>query len=445
MKKHLFSNKDLAYLLIPLILEQLLTSLMGTIDTIMVSNVGSAAISAVSLVDSINILVLMAMTAMATGGAIVCSQYIGNEDYKNANNAARQIIFCVTIVSLSLMAFCLLFRKPLLQLIFGKVEASVMEGAMTYFFYTAISFPFIGLYNAGASIFRSQRNTKLPLIVSVLSNIMNIVGNYILIFIVHMGVAGAAIATLLSRIFLAIVILYYLRKENQIISVRNYLQIRPNGDLIRRILKLGIPSGIENSMFQFGKLCIQSTVSTLGTVAIAAQAMTNILENLNGIAGLSVGMGMMTVIGQCLGAGRKEEAKYYMRKMTIIAEFTIIFSCLGVYLATPYITAFAGMEYRSAKMCEEMILAITIVKPLVWTLAFVPSYGMRAAGDAKFTMTVSIITMWSCRVLLCILLCRFLGFGPMGVWIAMFTDWTIRTIVFFIRLKSEKWLNHKVI
>lgn len=441
----MFTNKDLAFLLIPLVLEQLLTSLMGMIDTVMVSNISSAAISAVSLVDSINILVIMAMAALATGGTIVVSQYIGNDNYKKANEAARQIVFCVTVISVLLMVFCLVFREGLLRLIFGSVEADVMNGAMTYFFYTALSFPFLALYNAGSSIFRAQRNTKLPLFISVLSNIINVVGNYILIFIVKWGIAGAAIATLFSRVVLAMMIMIALRNEQYPIYVRNYFSIRPNKDLIVRILKLGIPSGVENSMFQFGKLAIQSTVSTLGTVAIAAQAMTNILENLNGMAALAVGIGMMTVVGQCLGAGKKEEAVYYIKKMTVIGEVACLISCILVFLLTKPVTILGGMEAESAKLCIEMVLAITIVKPIVWTIAFVPAYGMRAAGDVKFSMISSMMTMWLCRVVLCMILCRVFHMGPMGVWYAMFTDWTVRAIIFGWRFRSRRWLSHQVI
>lgn len=283
-EKHLFSNHDLWMLLVPLVVEQLLNSLMGTADSIMVSNVGSAAISAVSLVDSINILVIQAFYALAAGGTIVCSQYIGQRDKKNAEESARQLVFVVASISTAVMAVCLLTRGPLLRLIFGSVEADVMEAARIYFFYTALSFPFIALYDAGSSIYRAQGNTRLPMTIAVVSNGLNIAGNAVLIWGFHLGVAGAAIATLGSRVISAVVVLAFLRNPKQEIAVYGYGRIRPDGQRIRRILSLGIPNGIENAMFQFGKLAIQSTVSTLGTIAIAAQAMTNILENLNGIA-----------------------------------------------------------------------------------------------------------------------------------------------------------------
>ena len=446
-QQHMFSNRMICSLLIPVVLEQLLNSIMGTADTMMVSNVGSAAISAVSLVDSINVLVIQAFSALAAGGAIICAQYIGQRNKEKANESARQVLFIITAISVAVSLICLVFQKPLLRLIFGSVEPAVMRASEIYFFYTALSFPFIAAYDSAASIFRAQDNTKGPMIISMISNVMNIAGNAVMIWVFHMGVAGAALSTLISRIFCAVVVIIQLRKEKegQEIVVRDYFEIRPDWSMIRRILGLGIPSGIENSMFQLGKLAIQSTVSTLGTTAIAAQAMTNILENLNGIAAIGVGVGLMTIVGQCLGAGRQDEAVYYIKKLCVIAEVIIIISCLGVFALTKPITILGGMEKESADMCFHMVMWITIVKPLVWIMAFIPGYGLRAAGDVKFSMIVSCCTMWACRFCLCVFLIRVMGFGPMGVWIGMFADWTLRGIIFTWRFHSRKWLQHKVI
>ena len=446
-QQHMFTNRMIRNLLIPVVLEQLLNSIMGTADTMMVSNVGSAAISAVSLVDSINVLVIQAFSALAAGGAIVCAQYIGQRNKEKANESARQVLFIITAISVAVSLICLVFQKPLLRLIFGSVEAEVMRASEVYFFYTALSFPFIAAYDSAASIFRAQDNTRGPMTISMISNVMNIAGNAIMIWVFHMGVAGAALSTLISRIFCAVVVLIQLRKERegQEIVVRDYFKIRPNWSMIKRILVIGIPSGVENSMFQLGKLAIQSTVSTLGTAAIAAQAMTNILENLNGIAAIGVGVGLMTIVGQCLGAGRKDEAVYYIKKLCVIAEIVVLTSCLIVFALTKPVTILGGMEKESADMCFHMVMWITIMKPLVWTMAFVPGYGLRAAGDVKFSMITSCCTMWACRFCLCVFLIRVMGFGPMGVWIGMFADWTVRSIIFTWRFHSRKWLQHKVI
>ena len=241
------------------------------------------------------------------------------------------------------------------------------------------------------------------------------------------------------------VVMIKLRNPSFDVSLRHYFSIRPDWSKIKKILYIGVPSGIENSMFQFGKLAIQSTVSLMGTAAIAAQGMTNIIENLNGILAIGIGIGLMTVVGETLGAGHKEEAVYYIKKLCIIAEVTLVLSCIFMYAITRPITIFGGMEPESAKLCIFMVTCITIVKPLIWAMAFIPAYGLRAAGDVKFSMTVSVLTMWLCRVTLATVLARVFHMGPMAVWIGMFTDWGIRNIIFTIRFHSRKWLQHKVI
>lgn len=442
--KHLFSNVDLKRLLLPLIVEQLLSSFMGTVDTIMVSNVGPTAMSAVSLVDSINILVIQAFGALATGGVIICAQYMGKKNEKMANRSAQQVVLTVGVISATITVFCLLFRSGLLRGVFGSVEEAVMKDSQTYFLITALSFPFIALYNAGAAIFRAQGISKKPMVISVVSNFINIAGNAFFIWGLHLGVAGVAAATLISRIFCAAVVFYYLRKARQPIVLKDYLRFRPDWQIIKKVLAIGVPSGIENSMFQFGKLVIQSTVSTMGTAAIAAQAMTNIMESLNGVAAQGVGIGLMTVVGQCIGAGRKDEAAYYVKKLTGLSEIIMAASCGLVFLLAKPITLLAGMERESAALCLTMVTAITIVKPLVWTLSFIPAYGMRAAGDVKFSMLVSTASMWICRVSLCIFLAKVFHMGPMAVWIGMFADWTVRGIIFSVRYHGRKWVDCRV-
>ena len=441
----LFSKKTLWALLIPIMVEQLLNALMGMVDTMMVSNVGSAAVSAVSLVDSINMLVIQVFAALSTGAAIICSQYLGQKNDKMCNQAARQIFLTVIVISGTLMLVCLIFCKPLLRLVFGAVEEDVMNGAVSYFLITAIAYPFLALFDVGAAFYRAGGNSRFPMLISVISNTMNIAGNAVLIFGCGMGVAGAALSTLLSRIFAAGIVLFYLRKPRQVIVLRDYFKIRPDMPMISKILAIGIPAGVENGMFQFGKLAIQSTVSTLGTQAIAAQALTIVLENLNGIASMGVGIGLMTVAGQTFGAGRTEEGKYYIVKLTWYGEIGLIISCLLTFVAGRPIMYLAGMEPESMRMCYEMLVAITIAKPLLWALGFIPAYGLRAAGDVKFSMIVSICTMWFCRVALAIYLIRFQGFGPIAVWIGMFADWGIRGFIFSWRFLSGKWLQKKVI
>jgi len=308
-----------------------------------------------------------------------------------------------------------------------------------------LSYPFMALFSAGSAFYRAGGNSRFPMMVSVISNIINVVGNALFLFVFDMGVTGAALATLLSRIVCTVIVFAALHRPKQEIVLNHYLRIRPDFKLIWVILAIGVPSGIENGMFQFGKLAIQSTVSTMGTAAIAAQAMTIILEMMNGIAAIGIGIGLMTVVGQCIGAGRTEEAKYYIVKLTWYAEVAIILSCIAVLVLTKPVILLGGMEAESGRMCMEMVVAITVVKPISWVLSFIPGYGMRAAGDVKFSMLVSTATMWLCRVLLCVYLVRAWGFGPMAVWIGMFADWTVRSVIFGWRFVSGRWLKQSVV
>lgn len=441
----MFDHKALRVLLIPVILEQLLNSLMGMVDTMMVSNVSSAAISAVSLVDSVNNLLIQIFSALAAGATIICAQYLGKKDTEGANRAARQVFLSIFVISTVVTVVSVLFREPLLALIFGKVEPEVMRDSLDYFLLTALSYPFMALFSAGSAFYRAGGNSRFPMMVSVISNIGNVAGNALFIFVFDMGVTGAALATLLSRIVCTVIVFAALHRPKQEIVLNHYLRIRPDFKLIWVILAIGVPSGIENGMFQFGKLAIQSTVSTMGTAAIAAQAMTIILEMMNGIAAIGIGIGLMTVVGQCIGAGRTEEAKYYIVKLTWYAEVAIILSCIAVLVLTKPVILLGGMEAESGRMCMEMVIAITVVKPISWVLSFIPGYGMRAAGDVKFSMLVSTATMWLCRVLLCVYLVRAWGFGPMAVWIGMFADWTVRSVIFGWRFVSGRWLKQSVV
>ena len=441
----LFPRRALWMLLIPLIIEQMLNSLMGMVDTLMVSRVGAEAISAVSLVDSINNLVLQVFAAMAAGAAIICSQYLGRKDEKGCNDAAKQIVLTVVVISSVIMIIGVGFRKPLLHLIFGSVEEAVMTNAQMYFLITALSYPFIALFQAGAAFYRACGNSKFTMKTALIANVANIVGNTLFIFVLQMGAAGAAISTLISRALCAFVVFYALRKPGYAIQLKNYFSIRPDLNLIVKILAIGVPSGIENGMFQFGKLAIQSTVSSLGTAAIAAQAMTIIFENVNGMAAVGIGIGLMTVVGQSIGAGRQEEAKYYIVKLAGYAEVAMIISCILVYIAARPVTVLAGMSEESTALCMQMILAITIVKPILWVPSFTPPNGLRAAGDVRFSMITATLTMWLCRVALSIFLMRVVKTGPIGVWYGMFADWGVRGVIFTIRFVRGKWLRFKVI
>lgn len=364
------------------------------------------------------------------------------KEEKQANDAAGQLVFITLTMSAFIAVLCLIFNGQILGLIFGDVEPAVMENAQKYFLISAISYPFIALYDDGSSILRAQENSRFPMLISVAANVVNLLLNLAFVWGLNLGVEGSAFATLLARIFSMVIVMIRLRQNDLEICLRNYPSIRPDWTEIRRILNIGIPSGVENGMFQFGKLAIQSTVSLMGTTAIAAQGMASIFENLNRILAIGIGVGLMTVVGETLGAGRKQEAVYYVKKLSVVSEVVIVLSCLVLYLLVRPVTYFGGMEPESAQMCIHMVTWISIVKPVVWVMSFIPAYGFRAAGDVKFTMTVSVLSMWLCRVTLTIVLARVFGMGPMAVWIGMFTDWTVRGIIYMIRFRSRRWLAH---
>lgn len=436
-------GRQLFSLLLPLMIEQILNSFMGTADTIMITTSGAAAISAVSLVDSINVMVVLIFSAMATGGAILCSQYLGHKNAEKAVYAGKQLILCVTFVSAVGTLALILLRTQILSLIFGSVEEEVMRNSEVYFFITALSYPFIALYNSGAAIFRSDGNSRLPMTVSTISNVLNIAGNAVLIFGFKLGVAGAALSTLGSRVFSALVILIFLKRTKQQIRIDRYF-VKPDFPVISKILGIGIPTGIENGMFQFGKLAIQSSVSTLGTAAIAANALTSVLESFSSQAPIGIGIALMTLAGQAVGADDTELAKKYIRKLTFFAFIAVTLSSLAVIAAVKPLTVISGMETDVALLAIHLSVFVHIIKPFAWSWSFIPAYGMRAAGDVKFSMTLSTITMWTCRVALTTFLIRGMGTGPIGVWIGMSTDWAIRSVLFIIRFRSGRWLRHKI-
>ncbi|MBR4630512.1 MAG: MATE family efflux transporter [Treponema sp.] len=440
----IFSKNQIWSLILPLMIEQLLNSLMGTADTIMVTSAGASAISAVSLVDSINVLVVNVFSAMATGGAIVTSQYLGKKQVERANFAGRQLLISVTLISVLGTLLALLLRNQILTCTFGKIEEDVMDNARRYFLITALSYPLIALYNAIAALFRADKNSKLPMKISTISNLLNIFGNAVMIFGFGMGVTGAALSTLLSRAFCAVTILIFLMTTKQAVGIKNPLSTRPSLPVIARIMKIGIPTGIENGMFQFGKLAIQSTVSLMGTAAIAANAMTSTLESLSCQAPIGIGLGMMTIVGQCVGAGEDEQARFYIKKLTFYGFVALLASALVICLIVVPVTSVSGMERDVALLTRRLTWFVHAIKPFAWCLSFIPAYGFRAAGDVKFPMIVSMTTMWTCRVAIVMVLARVFGLGPVSVWIGMASDWCVRSICFFIRFRSGKWLAHKI-
>ena len=429
--KPLFTRQQLTALLLPLIAEQALSVTIGLADTLMVSSVGEAAVSGVSLVDTFNTLMIQIMTALATGGAVVASQYIGHREEKNARAAAAQILFIMSSFSVLVAAVVVVGRHAILRGIFGAIDADVMRYAETYFLLSALSYPFIGLYNAGAALFRAQGNSKISMMSSLVMNVVNIGGNAILIFGFGMGVMGAALASLISRAVACCAVLFLLQKPDCMLRITGLSALRPDGGLIRRILRVGIPAGIENGMFQIGKLSVASLTSTLGTAAIAANA---------------VSMAVLTVVGQCLGAGEKEQAVWYARRLLLVAYCGAwVMNLSGFFFADRWALSWFNLSPEASAMALEVMMWFNIVSLFFWPSSFTLPNILRSAGDASFTMAVSIVSMWVFRVGFCYLWVLRMGGGLLSIWMGMYLDWVFRSLCFAVRFVRGRWLEKTVI
>ena len=442
----LFTRQALVALLLPLIAEQALSVTIGLADTLMVSSVGEAAVSGVSLVDSFNTLMIQVMSALATGGAVVTSQYIGHREPKNAKAAAAQILFVLSSFSLVVAAVVVVGRHAILRGIFGSIDADVMRYAETYFLLSALSYPFIGLYNAGAALFRAQGNSKISMLSSLVMNVINIGGNAVLIYGFGMGVLGAALASLVSRAVSCLVVLWLLQRPGCPLRVDGLRALAPDGGLIRRILRVGIPAGIENGMFQIGKLSVSSLTSTLGTAAIAANAVANTTTTFLNIPANAVGMAALTVVGQCLGAGEKEQAVYYSRRLLLTAYCGAWVMNLSAFLfANRFAISLFNLSPEAQTMALQVMVWFNFVSLFFWPSSFTLPNILRAAGDARVTMAVSILSMWVFRVGFCYVMV--LGFHGrlLSIWMGMFLDWVFRSLCFFVRFARGRWMEQSVI
>lgn len=439
-KQRLFSDHDLRSLIIPLVFEQGLAMMVGIADTMMISSVGEAAVSGVSLVDMISNLIFAVLAAMATGGAVVVSQYLGARKKEEARKAASQLVITVLALGLVLMVIILLFNRALLRLLFGSIEDDVMENAVIYFIISAFSYPFLGLYNACTALFRSMGNSKITLKVSFCANILNIIGNAIGVFVLHMGVAGVAVPTLISRAFGAFLLYFLLRrkKENQEIYLEKGL-VRPDFGIIRRILYIGIPNGTENGIFQLGRILVVSIISLFGTVQIAANGVANSIDGFGIIGGQATSLAMITVIGRCVGAGDEEQVRYYLKKVTAIAYALIIVVAVPILVFLNPLLSLYGLQEETTILAKQLIWIHLVGSMIMWPIAFVFPNMLRACNDVKYTMVVSTASMFIFRVGFSYILGVNMGMGAIGVWIAMILDWICRCIFFLLRYKSGKW------
>ena len=422
----LFTNRQLVALMWPLLLEQFLAITVGLADSLMVATVGDAAISAVSLVDSISNLMIYIFSAMATGGAAVAGQYIGQRQKEDACHAGQQLIALLAAVSVFFVALLYLFRAQVLTVMFGHIEPDVMAATNTYYLYVMASIPGIALYNGGAALWRTMGRSDISLKVSLLMNGIN--------------VAGVAIPTLVSRTVAAAVILGMLFNDKLTLHLSNVRAFRLDMRLMKNIFYIGVPSGVENGMFHLGRLVLFSLISTFGTAAMVANAIGNTIANFNCFSGSAINLGLAAVVSQCVGAGEFDQARAYMKKIVKWTYGIMAVVNLGIMALLPFIMRVYNVSPEAEKLAVTVSLIHGISSIFLWIPAFtIPSF-LRAAGDAQFTMLASMTTMWLVRVLLAYVLGRYLGYGVVGVWFAhAILDWLVRGAVFILRYRSGKW------
>ena len=439
----LFSNKALKKLIIPLIIEQTLAITVGMVDTMMIASLGEADMSGVSLVDMINALLINIFAALATGGAVVVSQYIGAKNKKDANAATSQLIFTAGVVSLVITAVCLLLNNRIISLFFGSIETDVFNACETYFYVTALSFPFLAVYNACAAVFRSIGHSGVTMYASLLSNILNVIGNAIFIYVIPCGVAGAAGSTVFARFAAMVMLLILLTNKHNDVYIDLKAKFKVNFNVIKKILHIGIPSGIENSLFALGRVLVVSIISLFGTVQIAANAVANNLDAMGCIIGGAMNLAMITVAGQCVGAGDIRETKFYIKKILKITYMLHISWNLLLFALCPFILPFYSLSSDTYTLTWILIAIHNGCGMFMWPLSFTFPNALRAANDVKFTMIISVFSMFAFRISLSYLIGFLGGLGAIGVWIAMVVDWLFRITCFIIRYRSGKWMKYK--
>ena len=443
--KPIFTSAALRQLIVPLILEQLLAMTVGLAAVVMITKVGEAAVSGVSLVDSLNVLIISILSALCTGGAVVCAQYIGRQEVESARVSARQLIYISLVFSLAVGAVLLCAPRFFVQVIFGTLEEPVAESARIYLLFSAISFPFLALYNACAALFRAMGNSRISLYVSFVMNVVNIALNFLLIYGLQIGVLGAGIATAAARAVAAVLMLLLIRSKSNVIYVRHLFPVRFEKSMVRSILSIGVPNGLENGMFNFGKLLVQALVAWLGTSAIAANAIIGSIFNIAVVPGMGMSLAILTVVGQCIGAGNYPQAMHYTRKLLIITYSAMMLVNIPILLFSDTIVRWFSLSPVAEQITQQVLPVIAISCCIVWPYSFAFPNALRAAGDARYTMIVSTCSMWAVRFGLSYLLIKQFHFGLEGVWYAMIADWVVRCVFFFFRYRGGKWKTKTVL
>ncbi|WP_314724578.1 MATE family efflux transporter [Enterocloster bolteae] len=444
-KADLFSNQALKAMIVPLFLEQLLMALVGIADVFVVGFIGEAAVSGVSLVNSFNTIFLNLFTALASGGAVVISQYIGRRETGHAGEAATQLLTASVLLSVVISIVVLVGNASLMRLLFGKVEEDVMDACVTYLRISAYSYPALAIYNAGAALYRSFGKTSTTMYLSIAANVLNVIGNCIGVFVLHAGVAGVAWPSLIARTFSAVVItVLCFSRKNPVRYFKGWL-LRLDGSLQKRILGIAIPNGVESGIFQLVKVALSSVVALFGTYQIAANGVAQSIWSMASLVSVAMGPVFITVIGQCMGAGAIEQAEVYFKKlMKITLVFAIIWNGL-IFAATPVLLSFYALAEETKRLTILLVLIHNIFSAIAFPFADPMGKGLRAAGDVRFTTAISLFTTIGVRLVFSVLFGITLNLGVMGIAWAMCLDWSIRGIIFILRQKSGKWKAFQVI
>ncbi len=449
----LFSKRDLIKITVPLIIQQVLSVMVGMINSMMVSSAGEAAVSGVSLVNTLDVLLMLFFTALVTGGTVVVSQFLGRGNQRLVQASVKQLIYASTIMALIVSVLTLIFRVPLLKLLFGSAEQAVLNHAMDYLLYIALSFPFLALYNAGVALYRTMGNSMISMVTTLFLNLTVIGLNFITIQTLQMGAKGAAISTLIARVIFSVVVILMLHNRKNPIYIEKFFHYRPDFNIIKRILAIGVPSGIESALFQFGRLLTQTLIATLGTAAIAANAVALNLADFQYMPGNAIGLAVITIVGRCVGAGQKEQAKKYARILLAAVYGTLWLVVLITFLFSKQLIAIYNLSPEAAETARELLLTHAAIASLIWPLGFGLPHIFRAASDVQFPLIVSTLSMWILRVGCAYLLAlpeihlfglrvSGMGLGIAGVWYAMFADWVVRAALYGWRFFSNRWLHH---
>ena len=442
---YLFSNKALFYLFIPLLIEQALEFFVGLADSIMVASLGEAAISGVSLVDFLMQLLIFSFSALATGGAVIAGQYLGDNKIDEARNASNQLMWFSALSSTLFMLIVLIARSFLIGILFGQIEADVWANADIYLLIVALSIPFIAIYNAGAAIFRTTNDASLPMKIMLVCDVLNVVGNAFCIYYVGWGVEGVAIPTVISRFIAAIAILYYVLDENYLLHIKRTLKHKFDWLILRNVLNVGIPYGIENGLFQLGRILVLSLVSTFGTMAIAANSVGYAIGIFSVLPGFAINLGFTAVISRCVGANDYEQVRFYNKKIILIVFISHIIINIVIFALLPFILEIYQLSSQTAAMTTEMVIWHGIFAVIIWPIAFTLPAMFRGAGDSKSVMYISLAVMFTCRIGLSYIIADWMGVGVFGTWIAMFIDWYVRAALYLYRYFSNKWTQYRAV